>query len=96
MAIYRPAFRYARFDDIREQGLGGWYAVVDSDAGRTHLAQLVFLKGFRAESLARPKMLVEFEPEARDVATDVERRSSWTGPFPTIEEARAEGQRLVG
>jgi hypothetical protein len=97
MHVRRPTFRYARFEDVRAEALGGWYAVVDADEGRSHVAQLVFLPGFRETD--RPRLLVEFEAEsadAREVAGEVERRSSWTGPFTSVEEARAEGLRLVG
>lgn len=90
----RPAFRFARFDDVRGQGLDGWYAVVDAEAGVTHVAQLRFLSGFRATE--GPRLHVEFDDEPTEVVDEVERRSSWTGPFGTVEEARAEGRRLVG
>jgi hypothetical protein len=90
----RPAFRFARFDDVRGHGLDGWYAVVDPEVGRTHVAQLVFLPGFRTNE--GPRLLVEFDDEPKEFAGEIERRSSWTGPFGTVEEARAEGRRLCG
>src|SRR5205809_3307803 len=86
----RPTFRHARFDDVRSEPLGGWYAVVDSEAGVHRAAQLVFLPGFRGAD--RPRLVVEFEPAAaRDAVDEPESHAAWTGPFPTREEALAEG-----
>lgn len=94
MSPTRPAFRFARFEDVRGMGLPGWYALLDGAAGVGHAVQLVFLRGFRRTD--GPRSTSEFDTESADAVDVNDQRSSWTGPFGTAEEARAEGRRLSG